>query len=227
MKFVNPFALLKLSYQQNIRAWFFLFLALFSFLFFLFYESEQKFITSSKSVNQINEVLTKSRNILYTTIDIRADSREYLVTGNTKYLSEFYKEENQLQTELSDLKKISSVSPMQIAQCDSLSSIYKKLISLINQEVKLIIPNVTLSNKEIQLLDNGKVEFDKLIEKIFQIQTLQNNQLSDFQRETSDTAKKIQWIIIAFSVNTRQTDPLPPEQCDPLRTPSQKLMIRA
>jgi len=30
-----------------------------------------------------------------------------------------------------------------------------------------------------------------------------------------------------LSVNTRQTDPLPPEQCDPLRTPSQKLMIRA
>jgi len=29
------------------------------------------------------------------------------------------------------------------------------------------------------------------------------------------------------TVNTRQTDPLPPEQCDPLRTPSQKLMIRA
>ncbi len=28
-------------------------------------------------------------------------------------------------------------------------------------------------------------------------------------------------------VNTRQTDPLPPEQCDPLRTPFQKLVIRA
>ena len=200
MKFVNPFASLKLSYRQNIRAWFYLFLALFSFLFFLFYESEQKFITSSKSVNQTNEVLTKSRNLLYTVIDIRADSREYLVTGNTKYLIEFYKEENQLQTELTDLKKISSGSTMQIAQSDSLFIIYKKLISLINQEVKLIIPNFTLSNKETQILDNGKIEFDKLIEKIFQIQTSQNNQLSDFQRETSDTAKTIQWIIIAFSL---------------------------
>ncbi len=128
MKFVNPFASLKLSYRQNIRAWFYLFLALFSFLFFLFYESEQKFITSSKEVNQTNKFLTKSRNILYTVIDIRADSREYLVTGDTKYLIEFYKEENQLQTELSDLKKISAGSPMQIAQSDSLSIIYKKLI---------------------------------------------------------------------------------------------------
>ena len=200
MKFVNPFASLKLSYRQNIRAWFYLFLALFSFLFFLFYESEQKFINSSKEVNQTNLVLTKSRNILYTVIDIRADSREYLVTGNNKYLIEFYKEENQLQTELSDLKKISAGSPMQKTQYDSLSSIYNKLISLINQEVKLIIPNITLSNKEIQILDNGKKEFDSLIEKIFQIQTSQNNQLSDFQRETSDTAKTIQWIIIAFSL---------------------------
>ncbi len=30
-----------------------------------------------------------------------------------------------------------------------------------------------------------------------------------------------------LTVNTRQTDPLPPEQCDPLRTPFQKLVIRA
>lgn len=200
MKFVNPFAALKLSYRQNIRAWFYLFLALFSLLFFLFYESEQKFINSSKQVNQTNKILTKSRNILYTVIDIRADSREYLVTGDTKYLIEFYKEENQLQTELSDLKKISAGSPIQIAQSDSLSIIYKKLIFLINQEVKFIIPNVTLSNKEIQTLDNGKKEFDTLIEKVFQIQTSQNNQLADFQRETSDTAKTIQWIIIAFSL---------------------------
>ena len=200
MKFVNPFAPLKLSYRQNIHAWFYLFLALFSFLFFMFYESEQKFITSSKEVNQTNKFLTKSRNILYTVIDIRADSREYLVTGDTKYLIEFYKEENQLQTELSDLKKISAGSPMQIAQSDSLSIIYKKLISLINQEVKLIIPNVTLSNKEIQIIDNGKIEFDTLIEEIFQIQGSQNNQLSDFQKETSDTAKTIQWIIITFGL---------------------------
>ena len=34
-------------------------------------------------------------------------------------------------------------------------------------------------------------------------------------------------ILLHEFVNTRQTDPLPPEQCDPLRTPFQKMVIRS
>lgn len=149
----------------------------YSVLLFLNTQNKERNV---KLVAHTYEVIQKSTELLSTMKDAETGQRGYLLTGKDIYLAPYHKAVSKIQTELTDLQKITSYNTIQKQNLNELNILVKNKIRELENTVELYKRGSEKAAFRIIEADSNEISIDK-IRNIIDKMLIEENRLLELR----------------------------------------------
>lgn len=146
---------MKWSIQEKIGIGFWLALLIVFVIGMVSYRSTTRLVETADWVTHTHKVIEKLESVLSQIADAEAGQRGYIITGERHYLEPYYRSVVLLDQEIKDLRILTADNPKQQQKLNTLQSLVKKKLGILNEMINLRSSNGFESVLPLVVIDRG------------------------------------------------------------------------
>lgn len=146
---------MKWSIQEKIGIGFWLALLIVFVIGMVSYRSTTRLVETANWVTHTHKVIEKLESVLSQIADAEAGQRGYIITGERHYLEPYYRSVVLLDQEIKDLRILTANNPKQQQRLNTLQSLVKKKLGILNEMINLRSSNGFESVLPLVVIDRG------------------------------------------------------------------------
>ncbi len=146
---------MKWSIQEKIGIGFWLALLIVFVIGMVSYRSTTRLVETADWVTHTHKVIEKLESVLSQIADAEAGQRGYIITGERHYLEPYYRSVVLLDQEIKDLRILTADNPKQQQRLNTLQSLVKKKLGILNEMINLRSSNGFESVLPLVVIDRG------------------------------------------------------------------------
>ena len=163
------------------------------------YHNTRKIIENEQWVSHTHQVLTELEKTLSTIKDAETGQRGYLLTGKEKYLEPYQTAIAHINEQLGTLRRLTADNPQQQARIQELEKLIDVRLALSKQTIDLRRQQGLAAALRVVETDKGKQTMDEIRQKIAQMQTKENQLLSQRIKESQASISRT---VFTFTIAT-------------------------